>query len=129
MDKFRRKWEVKIVRQLIPFIMWQFLVRKCYSPKGLHISYIQLESINDISSIFDGTINLNDLGKFPEFIIKLWLVIPFFKTCIITRSMFLFFLSSFFIVPFIEIPLNYFMYCHYFNFPKNDPNRISIVIH
>lgn len=64
-------------------------VRNCYSTKGLHISYIQLELVNDINRIFDGTINLNNLGKFPEFKIRLWLVIPLLKTYIITRSMFL----------------------------------------
>lgn len=94
MGKFRIKWKVKITRQVIPFIMWQFIVRNCYSPEGLHRSYIQLESINDISNVFDGTISLNNLGKFPEFKFKLWLVRPIYSQDQCFYSFFIFHCST-----------------------------------
>ena len=119
-------------KTIIPFIMRQCLVRDYYFTVDLHISSIHLESVHAISSIADGTVNLNNLGKFPEFKTRLLLVFPFLKTYIIRSrgSMFLFFLSPFFfIAPVFGIPLSYSICCYYFNAPKNLPSEIFTVIH
>lgn len=55
-----------------------------YSIQSLHISCLQSEPVHDMSSIFDGDINLNNHLKLPEFKIRLLLVIPFLKIYIIT---------------------------------------------
>lgn len=86
--------------------MWQFLVRNCYSLECPHMSCIQLESAHAISSIFYRTTNLSNTGKFPEFKIRLLLVLPFLKTYIIRSrgSIFIFLsLGNLRMVPFIPI--------------------------
>lgn len=108
----------------IPLTIRKFLVRDYYFIEGLHIFFMQLESIA-LLAVLLMEFNLNDLGKFPEFKIGLLVVIPFLNTCIIRSRgpMFLFFFLHFFIAPIIGLPLSYSICCYYFNFPQESPKR------